>query len=129
MINRPYVLVRFGLLSMFSGNFTTTFFLKRTVYCLDHQRLIRAQNVVLQGFTTAIKLLKTRGRTCKFPTIPAGLDIVCWYGPLCPIYKMSGRSLSVYEDTSASHEYLCTLIKNGHEFCKLLLKRTQIVVQ
>ena len=44
------------------------------------------------------------------------------------IYKMSGRSLSVYKDTSASHEYLCTLIKNGHEFCKLLLKRTQIVV-
>ena len=44
------------------------------------------------------------------------------------IYKMSGRSLSVYRDTSASREYLCTLIKNGHEFCKLLLKRTQIVV-
>ena len=42
------------------------------------------------------------------------------------IYKMSGRSLSVYKDTSASHEYLCTLIKNGHEFCKLLTKRTQI---
>ena len=38
---------------------------------------------------------------------------------------MHGRSLSVYEDTSASHEYLCTLIKNGHEFCKLLIKRTQ----
>ena len=48
---------------------------------------------------------------------------------LCTIYKMSGRSLSVYKDTSASHEYLLTLIKNGHEFCKLLLKRTQIVVQ
>ena len=47
----------------------------------------------------------------------------------CTIYKMSGRSLSVYKDTSASHEYLCALIKNGHEFCKLLLKRTQIVVQ
>ena len=45
------------------------------------------------------------------------------------IYKMSDRSLSVYKDTSASHEYLCTLIKNGHEFCKLLLKRTEIVVQ
>ena len=45
------------------------------------------------------------------------------------VYKMSGRSLSVYKDTGASHEYLCTLIKNGHEFCKLLLKRTQIVVQ
>ena len=48
---------------------------------------------------------------------------------ICTIYKMSGRSLSVYKDTSASHEYLCTLKKNGHEFCKLLLKRTQIVVQ
>ena len=48
---------------------------------------------------------------------------------LSTIYKMSGRSLSVYKDTSASHEYLCTLIMNGHEFCKLLLKRTQIVVQ
>ena len=48
---------------------------------------------------------------------------------VCTIYKMSGRSLSVYKDTSASHEYLCTLIKNGHEFCKLLLKHTQIVVQ
>ena len=43
-------------------------------------------------------------------------------------FLMSGRSLSVYKDTSASHEYLCTLVKNGHEFCKLLLKRTQIVV-
>ena len=48
---------------------------------------------------------------------------------ICTTYKMSGRSLSVYKDTSASHEYLCTLIKNGHEFCKLRLKRTQIVVQ
>ena len=45
------------------------------------------------------------------------------------IYKISGRFLSVYKHTSALHEYLCTLIKNGHEFCKLLLKRTQIVVQ
>ena len=44
-------------------------------------------------------------------------------------YKMSGRSLSVYKDTSALHEYLCTLIKNGHELCKLLTKRAQIVVQ
>ena len=48
---------------------------------------------------------------------------------LSTIYKMSGRSLSVYKDTSASCEYLCTLIKNGHEFCKLLTKRTQISVQ
>ena len=38
---------------------------------------------------------------------------------------MTGRSVSVYTDTSASHEYLCTLIQNGHEFCKLLIKRTQ----
>ena len=53
----------------------------------------------------------------------------CFGSPLSTIYKMSGRSLSVYKDTSASHEYLCTLIKNGHEFCKLLLKRTQIVIQ
>ena len=35
------------------------------------------------------------------------------YYLLCTIYKMSGRSLSVYTDTSASHEYLCTLIKNA----------------
>ena len=42
---------------------------------------------------------------------------------------MSGRSLSVYERTSAPHEYLCTLIKNGHEFIKRFQKRTQIVVQ
>ena len=31
---------------------------------------------------------------------------------------MSGRSVSMYSDTSASHEYLCTLIQNEHEFCK-----------
>ena len=42
---------------------------------------------------------------------------------------MSGRSLSVYKDTSASHEYLCALIKNGHEFIKCLQKHTQVVVQ
>ena len=48
---------------------------------------------------------------------------------ICTIYKMSGRSLSVYKDTSASHGYLCALIKNGHEFCKLLIKRTQIIVR
>ena len=34
------------------------------------------------------------------------------------VYKMSGRSASVYADTSALHEYLRTLIRNGHEFCK-----------
>ena len=53
--------------------------------------------------------------------------VICIY--ICTINKMSGRSLSVYKDTSASHEYLCILIKNGHEFCKLHQKRTQIVVQ
>ena len=42
---------------------------------------------------------------------------------LSTIYKMSG-SLSVYKDTSASHEYLCTLIKSGHEFCKLITSKT-----
>ena len=41
------------------------------------------------------------------------------------VCKMSGRSVSVYTDTSASHEYLCTLIQNGHEFCKLFIKRPQ----
>ena len=41
---------------------------------------------------------------------------------------MSGRSVSVYTDTRASHEYLCTLIQNGHEFCKLLIKRPQTVM-
>ena len=41
------------------------------------------------------------------------------------VYKTSGRSVSVYTDTSASHEYLCTLIQNGHKFCKLLIKRPQ----
>ena len=58
-----------------------------------------------------------------------GKFVGCCIESICTVYKMSGRSLSVYKDTSASHEYLCTLIKNGHEFCKLLLKRTQIVVQ
>ena len=29
---------------------------------------------------------------------------------------------------SDSHEYLCALIQNGHEFCKLLLKRPQTVM-
>ena len=41
---------------------------------------------------------------------------------------MSGRSVSVYTDTSASHEYLCKLIQNGHEFCELLIKRPQTVM-
>ena len=44
------------------------------------------------------------------------------------VYNMSGRSVSVYTDTSASHEYLCTLIQNGQEFCKLLIKRPQTVM-
>ena len=33
------------------------------------------------------------------------------------ICNISGRSVSVYTDTSAFHEYLCTLIQNGHEYC------------
>ena len=44
------------------------------------------------------------------------------------VYEVSGRSVSVYTDTSASHEYLCTLIQNGHSFCKLLIKRSQSVM-
>ena len=44
------------------------------------------------------------------------------------VYKMSSRSVSVYTDTSASHKYLCTLIQNGHEFCKLLIKRPQTLM-
>ena len=48
------------------------------------------------------------------------------YITVCTIYKMSGHSLSVNKDRSAPYEYLYTLIKNGHEFCKLLLKRTQM---
>ena len=38
---------------------------------------------------------------------------------------MSGRSVSVYTDMSASHKYLCTLIENRHELCKLLIIRPQ----
>ena len=38
---------------------------------------------------------------------------------LCKVYKMCSRSVSVYPDMSASHEYLRTLIQNGYEFCKL----------
>ena len=41
---------------------------------------------------------------------------------------MNGRSLSVYPDTSFWHEYLCTPIQNGHEFCKLLIKLPQTVM-
>ena len=44
------------------------------------------------------------------------------------VYKLSGRSVTVYTDTSASHEYLCTLIQNGHEFCKLFIKGPQTVM-
>ena len=47
---------------------------------------------------------------------------------ICDVYKMSGRSVSVHTDKSASHEYLCTLIQNGHKFCKLLIKRPQTVM-
>ena len=42
---------------------------------------------------------------------------------------MIRRSLSVYKDTSAPHEYLNLQTDNGHEFCKLLLKRSEIVVE
>ena len=41
---------------------------------------------------------------------------------------MSGRSISVYTDTIALHEYLCTLIQNGHEYCELLIKQPQTVM-
>ena len=34
-------------------------------------------------------------------------------------HKMSVRSLSAYKDTSAPREYPCTVITNGHKFCKL----------
>ena len=37
------------------------------------------------------------------------------------IYNMSGRSVSVYTDTRALHEHLCTLIQNGHKYCRLLI--------
>ena len=46
---------------------------------------------------------------------------------VCNVYKMSGRSVSVCTDTSASHEYLCTLIQNGHSLWILLIKRPQTV--
>ena len=73
--------------------------------------------------------IKFRDETLQFCNFTNQNLVYSWNNLLSTIYKMSGRSLSVYKDTSASHEYLCTLIKNGHEFCKLLLKRTQIVVQ
>ena len=44
------------------------------------------------------------------------------------VYKMGGRSVSVYKDTSASREDLCTLMQNGHKFCKLFIKRPQTVM-
>ena len=31
-------------------------------------------------------------------------------------------------DTSALHEYRCTLIENGHKYCKLLIKGPQTVM-
>ena len=44
-------------------------------------------------------------------------------GSISNIYNMrSGCSVSVYTDTSALHEYLCTLIQNGHSYFKLLIK-------
>ena len=41
------------------------------------------------------------------------------------IYKMSDRAISLHADTSAT---LYALIKLGHRFCELLIKRTQIIV-
>ena len=79
-------------------------------------------------FLASSMLIHTVSNVTITPRPPVQLRIAFKIN-LRTIYKMSGRSLSVYKDTSASHEYLCTLIKNGHEFCKLLLKRTQIVVQ
>ena len=53
---------------------------------------------------------------------------------MCPVYvcktsifspivnspaEDSGRFVSVYTDTSALHEDLCTLIQNRHKYCKL----------
>ena len=46
----------------------------------------------------------------------------------CHICIMSGSSVSVYTDTSPLHVYLCTVIHNGHKFCKLLTKRPQTVM-
>ena len=60
----------------------------------------------------------------KYKYIELG-DIVLFS---CNVNKMSGSSVSMYTDTSASHDYLCTLIQNGHEFCKLLIKRPQTVM-
>ena len=41
---------------------------------------------------------------------------------------MSGRSVSVYTNMSALHEYLCTPIQNGHKYCKLLIRRPPTVM-
>ena len=41
---------------------------------------------------------------------------------------MNDRSVSVYTDTSALHEYLFTLIQNGHEYRKILIKRPETVM-
>ena len=50
-------------------------------------------------------------------------------GSISNTYNMrSGRSVSVDTDTSALHEKLCALIQNGHSYCKLLIKRPQIVM-
>ena len=50
-----------------------------------------------------------------------------WLSLISNVYKMSGRSVSVYTDTSASHEYLCTLIYTDTNFVNYLsndLKQT-----
>ena len=41
---------------------------------------------------------------------------------------MSGCSISVHTETIALHEYLCTLIQNRHEYCKMIITRPQKVM-
>ena len=58
------------------------------------------------------------------------LELGSKYGEICNIYHIPGRSVSVYTDTSALLEHLrvYTQIQNGNEYCKLLIKRPQIVL-
>ena len=58
---------------------------------------------------------------CK-PSIALDMSLIC------NVYKMSAHSVSVYTDTSTSRKYLCTLIQNGLEFCRLFVKRPQAVM-
>ena len=71
------------------------------------------QEIITLGYTVfGIQL----GHCFSGPTAQLTYDK---YGNSTNCNKISGRSVSVYTDTSASHEYWCTLIQNGHEFCKL----------